>query len=191
LAQVKIITRTDSLFFVGIDNEIIIKSSEITIEKLSIVVSGGLFSGKNGKYIVRCSTPGTDASIKIFYLSKLIAEKKMQVVRVSEPVVYVAGDTLITGGLISKKHLFAFDSLIVKTNVPYLAMTVIHFEFKKVSNGQITDSIKNFGYKFSAQIKQLLAKAVKGDVFIFDEAFSTGPDDNGTIYQSIKLTVTD
>lgn len=191
LAQVKITTRTDSLFFVGIDNEISVASSEIAFEKLSIVVSGGILSGKKGKYIVRCSTPGKEASIKVFYLGKLIAEKKMLSVRISEPEVYIAGDTLITGGVISKKHLLTLDSIVVKTNVPYLAMTVIRFELKRITKGFLADSLKNYTYLFSPAIKNTFKKAVKGDTIIFDNVFSTGPDNSGIIHPAVKLTIID
>lgn len=75
-AQIKIKTRVDSLFFIGIDNEVIIQSSKIPVEKLSVYINGGNISGKKGSYIVHCSTPNTDVSIKIFYRKKLIAKRK-------------------------------------------------------------------------------------------------------------------
>jgi hypothetical protein len=190
-AQVKIITRTDSLFFIGIDNEVMIQSAKIPAEKLSVSVNGGSISGKNGRYDVHCSYPGASALIKVFYKKKLVAEKKMMVLRVADPVIYVAGDTLVTGGLISKKHLLSFDSLVVKTNVPFLSMAVIRFDFKRMSNNQLTDSLKNSGYVFSTQIKEIIRNTAKGDTIVFEYAVSTGPDNGSVIHEPIKLTVTD
>jgi GldM C-terminal domain len=189
-AQVKIITRADSLF-IGIDNEVIIQSSKIAVEKLSINVNGGTVSGSNGKYIIHCSAPNTDASIKIFYRKNLVAEKKLAVLRISDPLIFVAGDTLVREGVISKKHLLTFNSLVVKTNVPFLALSVIRFDFKRMSNNILTDSLKNEGYILSLEIKRSLKKAMKGDVIIFENAFSTGADDNSTYRQLIKLIVSD
>lgn len=191
LAQVKIITRADSLFFVGIDNEVSIEADKIPTERLSIKMDGGFVSGKNGKYIIRCPAPTKEASVKIFYGNKLVAEKKMQVVRVSDPVVYVVGDTSVTGGLISKKHLLTFDSLIVKINVPYLSMAVIRFEFKRISNNHLVDSLKNFSDVFSEGVKKIIKKTLEGDVIIFENIYSGGPDSGRIIHQSIKLTVTE
>jgi rhodanese-related sulfurtransferase len=190
-AQVKIITRADSLFFIGIDNEVIVQSAKIAVEKLSASVIGGTISGKKGKYIVYCSSPNKNASVKIFYKKKLVAEKKMTVLRVADPVIYVAGDTLITGGLISKKHLLSFDSLVVKTNVPFLSMTVIRFDFKRMSNNDVTDSLNNEGHIFSSVVKNVIKKTAKGDLIIFENVYSAGTDDGGTYRQVVKLTVTD
>jgi hypothetical protein len=189
-AQVKIITRADSLF-IGIDNKVIIQSAKIPIEKLSVNVNGGAVSGSKGKYIIHCSTPNKDASIKVFYKKKLVAEKKMTAVRISDPVVYVAGDTLIREGIISKKHLLSFNSLVVKTNVPFLALSVIRFDFKRISINILTDSLKNEGCIFSPEIKRSLKTAMKGDVIFFENAFSTGADDNSAYRQFIKLIVSD
>jgi GldM C-terminal domain len=190
-AQVKIITKADSLFFIGIDNEVIVQSAKIAVEKLSVSVNGGTISGKNGKYIVHCSAPNKDASVKIFYKNKLVAEKQIQILRIADPVIYVAGDTLITGGLISKKHLLSFDSLVVKTNVPFLSMTVIRFDFKRMSNNDVTDSLNNEGHIFSSVVKNVIKKTAKGDLIIFENVYSAGPDDGGTYRQVVKLTVAD
>jgi hypothetical protein len=180
----------DSLF-IGIDNEVIIQSAKIPVEKLSLNANGGTVSGSKGKYIVRCSAPNTDASVKVFYKKKLVAEKKMMAVRISDPVVYVAGDTLITGGKISKKHLFTFNSLVVKTNVPFLALNVIGFDFKRMANNTVADSLKNSSYLFSPEIKQILIKSMKGDVLIFGNISLTDPDNAAMIHEQIKLIVTD
>ncbi len=190
-AQVKIITRADSLFFVGIDNEVIIQSAEIPVEKLSASVIGGTISGKNGKYSVLCSSAGTGAVIKVFYKKKLVAGKKITVLRVADPEIYIAGDTLVTGGSISKKHLLSFDSLVVKTNVPFLSMVVIRFNFKRMINNNVTDSLNNEGHIFSSAIKNVIKKTIKGDVIIFENIYSVGPDDGGTYRQVVKLTVID
>ena len=121
----------------------------------------------------------------------MVAEKKLRSVRISDPVVYVAGDTLITGGIISKKHLLTFNSLIIKTNVSFLPMNVIKFDFKRMTNNTVTDSLKNSSYLFSPEIKQLLLKSIKGNVLIFENIFSTGPDNSAMIYGHIKLIVSD
>ena len=189
-AQIKIITRADSLF-IGIDNYVIIQSAKIPVEKLSLNVNGGAVSGSKEKYIVRCFAPNKDASIKIFYKKKLIAEKKLAVLRISDPLIFVAGDTLVSGGMISKKHFLTFNSMIVKTNVPFLAMSIIRFDFKRISNNTLTGSLKNEGNLFSPEIKRALKKAVKGDVIIFKNAFSTGPDNSAMIHEQIKLIVSD
>jgi rhodanese-related sulfurtransferase len=191
-AQVKIITRADSLFFIGINNEVIIQSEKIPVEKLSVSVNGGIISGKNGKYIVHCSSPNKDASVKIFYKKKWVAEKKMIVLRIADPVIYIAGDTLITGGdLISKKQLLSLDSLVVKTNVPFLSMTVIRFDFKRMSNNDVTDPLNNEGHIFSPVVKDVIKKTIKGDIIVFENVYSTGPGDGGTYRQVVKLTVAD
>lgn len=190
-AQVKIITRADSLFFIGIDNEITIQSSKIPVDQLTVNVSGGTVSVKNGKYFIHCSSLHKDGSIKIFHKKRLVAEKKIQVVRISDPVLYVAGDTLVTGGIISKKQLLAFNSVIVKTNIPYLAMTVIRFDFKKISDNQVTDSLKNTSHIFSSELKKILKKTEKNDIIIFENAVSLGPDNGGNIHSSVRLIVKD
>ncbi len=115
----------------------------------------------------------------------------MQVGRISDPVIYVAGDTLANGGLISKKHLLTFNSLVVKTNVPFLTLSVIRFDLKRISNNILTDSLKNESYLFSPEIKQILRKSAKGDILIFENSFSTGPDNSAMIHKEIKLTVAD
>ena len=189
-AQVKIITRADS-FFIGIDNEVIIQSSKIPVEKLSVNISGGTVSGSKGRYVVRCYSTKIDVSIKIFYKKKLLANKEMYSLRISDPVVFVAGDTLVKEGMISKKHLLTCNSLVVKTNVPFLTMNVIKFDSKRISNNILTDSLKNEGYIFSPEIKQMFIKSMKGDVLIFTNISSTGPDNAAMIHQQIKLTVSD
>ncbi len=189
-AQVKIITRANS-FFIGIDNEVIIQSAKIPVEKLSLNVNGGTVSGSKGKYIVRCSAPNSNASIKIFYRENLVAEKKLAVLRISDPLIFVAGDTLVRGGMISKKHLLTFNSLVVKINVPFLAMNVIRFDFKLMTNKTVTDSLKNSSYLFSPEMKQILIKSMKGDVLIFENISSTGPDNAAMIHEQIKLIVSD
>ncbi|WP_462249916.1 hypothetical protein [Ferruginibacter sp.] len=189
-AQVKIITKADSLF-IGIDNEVIIQSPKIAVEKLSVNVNGGTVSGSNGKYIIHCSAPNTDASIKIFYRKNLVAEKKLAVLQISDPLIFVAGDTLVREGIISKKHLLTFNSLVVKTNVPFLAMNVIGFDFKRMTNNTVTDSLKNSSYLFSPEMKQILIKSMKGDVLFFENISSTGPDNAAMIHEQIKLIVSD
>ena len=189
-AQVKIITRVDSLF-IGIDNEVIIQSPKIAVEKLSVNVNGGTVSGSKGKYIIHCSAPNTDASIKIFYKKKLVAEKKLAVLRISDPLIFVAGDTLVRGGMISKKHLLTFNSLVVKINVPFLAMNVIRFDFKRMKNNTVADSLKNSSYLFSPEMIQILIKSMKGDMLIFENISSTGRDNAAMIHEQIKLIVSD
>ena len=152
---------------------------------------GGSVSGENGKYFVHCSAPTKEASIRIFHRSKLVVEKKIMVVKVSEPIAYVVGDTSVTEGLISKKHFLTFNSLIVKINVPYMGMNIIRFEVKKKSNNLVADSLENVGYAFSSNLKKMLGSAMKGDVIIFKNIVSTGPDDSGIIHKEIKLTVAD
>ena len=177
--------------FIGIDNEVIIQSPKIAVEKLSVNVNGGTVSGSKGKYIIHCSAPNTDASIKIFYKKKLVAEKKLAVLRISDPLIFVAGDTLVRGGMISKKHLLTFNSLVVKINVPFLAMNVIRFDFKRMKNNTVADSLKNSSYLFSPEMKQILIKSMKGDVLIFENISSTGPDNAAMIHEQIKLIVSD
>jgi GldM C-terminal domain len=190
-AQIKITTRGDSLFYIGLDNEVTIKSSTIPVQKLSIKVEGGIVSGKPGRYNVTCVTPNKNTAIQVLYKRKVIAEKKVEIVRISEPVVYVSGDTAVTGGFISKKHLLTFDSLVVKLNVSFLKMSIVHFQFKRISNGVVADSLYNHSSYFLSPLKNVLQKASKGDIIFFENAYSTGPDNNALIHDVIKLTVTD
>ncbi|MGG9961491.1 hypothetical protein [Ferruginibacter sp. SUN106] len=190
-AQIKITTRGDSLFYIGLDNEVTIQSSTIPVQKLSIKVDGGTVYGKSGQYTVACATPNKNTAIQVLYNNKVIAEKKVEIVRVSESVVYVSGDTAVTGGFISKKHLLTFDSLIVKLNVPFLKMSVVHFQFKRISNGVVVDSLYNHSSYFLPPLKHALQKALKGNIIFFENAYSTGPDNSSIIHEPIKLTVTD
>ena len=111
--------------------------------------------------------------------------------RISDPLIFVAGDTLVRGGMISKKHLLTFNSLVVKINVPFLAMNVIRFDFKLMTNKTVTDSLKNSSYLFSPEMKQILIKSMKGDMLIFENISSTGPDNAAMIHEQIKLIVSD
>ena len=191
-AQVKIVSRADSLLFIGLDNEIQITSEKLPVSKLTLVSNiDGSVKGSNGKYTIHCVSPNKDYQLKVLYKNKIVEVKKMGIVRVSEPVVYITGDTAVTGGKISKKHLLTFDSLIVKTNVPYLRMNVVRFDFKKATNGVTTDSLENYWYRFSSKIKNILKQSVTGDVIIFENCRVAGPDYNDSERQIIKLVVTE
>ena len=191
-AQVKIITRADSLLFIGLDNETQITSGKLPVSKLTLASNiDGSVKGSNGNYTIHCVSPNKYCLLKVLYKGRILAIKKMRIIRVSEPVVYVTGDTIVSGGAISKKHLITFDSLLVKTNVQYLRMNVVRFDFKKITNHSITDSLENYGYKFSSEIKIVLKKSVAGDIIIFENCRVTGPDDNGAERKSIRLIVTE
>ncbi len=188
-AQVKIITRSDSLLFIGLENQVKINSEKIHLNKLKLLsnIEGSVKGGK-GNYEILCVSPKKDYFLKVMFGKKVVAVKKMKIIKVSDPEVYIASDTLISEGLVSKKHLLRLDSVIIKINVPYFKLSVVRFDFIKISNGITIDSLSNFGSRFNDKIKKILSTVATGDILWFDNFRIGGPDD--ILVPSIKITVT-
>ncbi len=187
-AQVNIFSRGDSLLFIGLDNQVTITSKKIPVNKLKLVsnINGGI-SGKNGNYQIRCSFASSNYLLKVMHDNRLVAVKKMRVLRISDPEIYIAGDTLVNNGEISQKHLLSFDSVVTKINVPFIKFPFIRFDVIKISKGVIVDSLNNYGNKFELKIKKLFSSAIIGDTLMFENFRIGGPDD--IRIPALKLTV--
>ena len=189
-AQVTISTRGGSHFFIGIDNAVTITSSKLDVKKLTLTVDEGTVTGADGFYTIRCSTPSANALIKVWNKRKVVAQKKMDVLQVSDPEAYVVGSKLFKSGSISKTALQKLYALDVKTNVPFLNITPIRFQYKRMRNNETLDILKNEGPMFSPGLKEMIRNAAAGDSILFDEIYCSGPDNAAMEIGPVTLTVT-
>lgn len=191
IAQVQIITAVDTSLYVGIDNPVTIRSATIPLKELTLRTGNGSISGKDGNYIIKCSKAGPAVLLDVVYRNKVVASKKINVHRITDPVVYPLGEKLFTDTFISKKNLGSIKSLVVKLNYPLANFSVVSFTTEIIHNGKSTGTLQNSGRNLSVESKTFLDMAVPGDEVIFDAIGIETAGSGRKFVPAVKLRITE
>lgn len=187
--QVLIIPAVDTSLYIGVDNRIEIRSSKISATQLRLRTSNGLVSGRNGNYVIRCAYKTSDALLEVTYKNKVLARKKLSVNVISDPVVYVIGDSLFGGGEISKKQVLSFKNMIVKCNYPLANFQVVSFIVEIIHNQKSKGTVDNRSNSLVPETKFYLEHIEKGDELIFDDIRVVSPDSRSRTLPSIRFKI--
>lgn len=186
--QVTISPAVDSSLYLGIDNPVTIQSATIPLNELTVKTDIGKVSGGNGQYTIRCSNKVSTASIEVIYKNKIVAEKKIKVNRISDPLVYALGDAVFSDGeSITKKQLLSVKSLISKTNYPLIKIVVTGFSVEIIRSGKTLGKVyvqKNF-----TELMLYLKTAIPGDEILFDQVLVSMNGERNRVVPSIKLKI--
>ena len=187
-AQVNISTAVDSSLYAGIDNPVTIQSTTIPLNELTLRTNIGKVSGSNGHYSIRCSSNISTALLEVIYKNKVVAEKKLKVNRISDPLVYAFGESVFSNDdSITQKQLLSIKSLISKTNYPLIKIIVTGFSAELIRAGKSMGKVyvqKNF-----TELMLYLTTAIPGDEVLFDQVLVSIDGERNRMAPSIKLKV--
>jgi hypothetical protein len=187
-AQVTISPAVDSSLYVGIDNPVTIRSTTIPLNQLTLKTDVGKVGGSNGQYKIRCSNAAPTALIEVIYKNKVVAEKKLKVNRISDPLVYVVGDSVFPDGeSITQKQLLSVKSLIAKTNYPLIKIVVTGFSAEIIRAGKTLGKV--YVQKKFTELMLYLKTAIPGDEILFDQVLVSIDGERNRVAPSIKLKV--
>lgn len=169
-----------NVFYIGVDNPVAVSAAGVAAADLSVSMSNGQISKKgNGEYIVRVKKPGktkVSVSAKKDGKSKSMGSFDFRVKRVPDPVPEFGGKgpgddrikkakAMAQAGVIAKMKNFDFD---LKFRVTSFSLTVM------ISGVPITKAAR--GNKLTADMKNMLKKAKKGQKIYIEQIKAKGPD---------------
>lgn len=168
-----------NVFYIGVENPISVSAAGVSTNSLNVTASGGgitLTPVGPGKYIVKATTPTTDAKITVSGQGLPATTFNYRVKRIPDPTGKIAGKT---GGEIGSGEFKAQRGV-----APYLEgfdfdakCEVQGFRIIYIARRQDAVIVDNVGALFSPQAKDIINKAKPGDQYIIDEVKAICPGD--------------
>jgi gliding motility-associated protein GldM len=180
-----------NVLYIGVANPLSVSAPGIPVDKIHINMSSGSYTGSNGHYEARVTSPG-ETKITI---SAEIAPGKTQVLsastfrvkRIPDPVAQFAGKN---SGSTSAVNLRAQDKVFAHLdNFEFEAkFTVTHFTLIIQKPRQDALIVKGTGSDLNADMKAKMATIGPGTRVIFDDITAVGPDGTSRPIAPILLT---
>lgn len=169
-----------NVFYIGVDNPVSISAPGVIPSNLLPSMTAGSISGKDGKYTVRVTQPGTvDVSVRGKGAdgkpTPVLGQSTFRVKYVPDPIATVGGlesgqvgtaQFKAQGGMIALLKDFVFD----------LRFEIVSFRMIYIAPRRDPEVVNVTGPVFSGQAQQIVRNAKPGDRFIFDEVRAVGPD---------------
>ncbi|MES2431530.1 MAG: GldM family protein [Bacteroidota bacterium] len=160
--------------YMGIDNPIDIGSTLPAGYRQEIQMTDGKVINKNGRAYLRFNKEGY-TKIAVYAINgaskKLLEEREFKVILIPNPDVYLSG---YKGGIISKDIVKTAKNIDLKSagaNLPDSIYTCESFDLTLIPFDNPIGELKvrgNVGEGFSAETKEILKNAKRGDVIVLD-----------------------
>jgi len=180
-----------NVLYIGVANPLSVSAPGIPVDKIHISMSSGSYTGSNGHYEARVSSPGeTKVTISAEIApgkTQVLSASTFRVKRIPDPVAQFAGKN---SGSTSAVNLRAQDKVFAHLdNFEFEAkFTVTHFTLIIQKPRQDALISKGTGSDLSADMKAKMATIGPGTRVIFDDITAVGPDGTSRPIAPILLT---
>ncbi|MCB0552036.1 MAG: gliding motility protein GldM [Phaeodactylibacter sp.] len=167
-----------NVFYIGVDNPVVVSAAGISSNDLSVSISGGGGSIKkvgSANYVVNVTTPG-DCRVNVSG-GGLRDSKPFRVKRIPDPVARLSkssggamgnGEFKAQGGVGAFLDNFDFDA----------TCQIQGFTLVYVASRQDPVEIINAGARYNDAAQRMVQKAKPGDIYYFDDVKARCPGDN-------------
>ncbi|TKG91563.1 hypothetical protein EYV94_21295 [Puteibacter caeruleilacunae] len=170
-----------NVFYVGVDNPVVVSAPGIPSEKIKPVITGGgsiRFSGKSGQYVVRCKRPGRKVKIttnaEVNGKNVNLGSNIFRVKRIPDPVAKVGGKK---GGVIARNILKAQAGVAADLeNFDFNVKFVVSSFVVSATVRGYEEEVKSNSYRFTPKQKQLIGKLRPNSKVYITDIKAKGPD---------------
>lgn len=167
-----------NVFYIGVDNPVVVSAAGISSNDLSVSISGGGGSIKkvgSANYVVNVTTPG-ECRVNVSG-GGLRDSKPFRVKRIPDPVARLSkssggamgnGEFKAQGGVGAFLDNFDFDA----------TCTIQGFTLVYVASRQDPVEVINAGPRYNDAAQRLVQRAKPGDIYYFDDVKARCPGDN-------------
>ncbi|OCX51021.1 gliding motility protein GldM [Mucilaginibacter sp. PPCGB 2223] len=180
-----------NVLYIGVANPLSVSAPGIPVDKIHISMSSGSYTGSNGHYEARVTTPGeTKVTISAEIApgkTQVLSSSTFRVKRIPDPIAQFAGKN---SGTTSAVNLRAQDKVFAHLdNFEFEAkFTVTHFTLIIQKPRQDALIIKGTGSDLNAQMKAAMNTIGPGTRVFFDDITAVGPDGSSRPIAPILLT---
>ncbi len=180
-----------NVFYIGVDNPVSISAGGVSPDQINASITNGSISRNGGEWVVRPDSPGkatVSVSAKLGDRMKSMGAVEYRVKNVPDPVAYIANSN---GGSVSRDLVLASGAIIPRMPADFefnLNFTITGFNFSGNRKGDIIDYAGN-GNSLTAQMKDFIRGARRGEKIILEDIFAKGPDGKTRKLNSIVLTL--
>jgi gliding motility-associated protein GldM len=180
-----------NVFYIGVDNPVSISAGGVSPDQISASITNGSISRSGSEWIVRPGTPGkasVSVSAKLGDRMKSMGAVEYRVKNVPDPIAYIASSS---GGAVSKDVVLASGAIIPRMPADFefnLNFVITGFKFSGNRKGDIID-YSGSGNSLTAQMKDFIRGARRGEKIILEDIFAKGPDGKTRKLNSIVLTL--
>lgn len=180
-----------NVFYIGVDNPVSISAGGVSPDQINASISNGSIGRNGSAWVVRPATVGTasvSVSAKLGDRMKSMGAVEYRVKNVPSPEAFIANSN---GGAVSKDLVLASGAIIPRMPADFefnLNFIVTSFKFSGNRKGDIIDYDGN-GNSLTAQMKDFIRGARRGEKVILEDIFAKGPDGKSRKLNSIVLTL--
>lgn len=175
-----------NILYIGVNNPLKIDVPGYEVSDLEVIIDNGKISGNNGEYNVNPIVQGT-AIITISSKGEEIETREYVVEAVSDPVAKVGGKT---GGEINKEFLLEQDKVTVEIEnfTLDIEFRITAFTISVTKDGNIVEE-KSDSNILTAKQKKLIESQESGQIIVFSDIQSIGPDGAIRNLNSVEFTL--
>ena len=180
-----------NVFYIGVDNPVSISAGGVSPDQINASITNGSIGRNGAAWVVRPATVGTasvSVSAKLGDRMKNMGAVEYRVKNVPSPEAFIANSN---GGAVSKDLVLASGAIIPRMPADFefnLNFIVTGFKFSGNRKGDIIDYSGN-GNSLTAQMKDFIRGARRGEKIILEDIFAKGPDGKSRKLNSIVLTL--
>jgi GldM C-terminal domain len=176
-AQNMVVAEKMNVFYIGVENPVLINAGNIPEKELEFSLSQGKIekiTGRANSYTIKVSTPG-DMTLNVNHKGKTVSKQQFHVKRIPNPAARLP--MYERSNEVTAATLRTITGMITVLENFDAKCTITQFSciYKSVDNKSIT--IRNEGMNFNTQLTELIKKAKIGDLFIFQEVKAKCPED--------------
>lgn len=171
-----------NVIYVGVDNPLIVASSNHKVDLLQVSTDNGTILGADGRYMIRPVKPGK-AKLSISAKGEFIGEKKLRVLSLPDPtagvIVEIDGQAkFIKKGEISIVDLLEIDGIKAEIRgfLWDVDFKIVSFYFNVIGFKGISIIEKSDSNLFTDKQKDLMRRMRPGQVVKIEEINAIGPD---------------
>ena len=188
--QLEYVLPNSNIMFVGIDNELFIKSKNNNLNNLQIKATNAEFKKMGEKFLINPNSKG-NVSIQVFDGSKKIEQRNFAAQSLPTPLPAISGRS---GGSISAAVLQRASRLDLLENEQNIGnsttFTLISYEIMRYSPmSSSTGKAKNTGANFNNDVRRLVSQATVNDLFYFTNIEAKLPNGKTIVLPSIGFDV--
>lgn len=171
-----------NVLYVGVENPVNISVSDHPADAITVTIDNGTITGKEGKYIVKPTTPGK-AVIKVATKEKTVQETEFRVKFLPPPVVALKPaanvSKLVKGGDISKEELLKAGGIVltIENSEFELPIKIASFDIAVLNADKtVAKTASSADAHYSPEQVELINSLKKGQQVNFQNVVAAGPD---------------
>jgi len=180
-----------NVFYIGVDNPVSISAGGVSPDQINAAITNGSIVRSGAGWIVRPSSAGKAAisvNAKLGDRMKSMGAIEFRVKNLPSPEAYIANTN---GGAVSRDLVLASGAIIPRNPPDFefdMNFYITSFKFSGNRKGDIVD-ISGNGNSLTAQMKDFIRAARRGDKVILEDIYAKGPDGKNRKLSSIVLTL--